>query len=658
MTKQHPSFSSVPTRISVPRTATLAAATCRLTLTGLLAGCIFLPLSGCKGRALNISSLTHMFHHRKSASKENSTDYAANMQNIAGQPQIASLKWPDITDIQPQLQQFYNDREWQLAWTRDGKPTDQATRLIQLFGDAAKKGLRPEDYDGPRWAERTEGLARVRSSNDSSDSGKDTIAAFDLAMTVDAMRYLSDLHLGRINPQSLDFDIDVPARRAQFDLPTLINDQLVDADDVGSVVAGVEPQNPIYKKTEEALPHYLELADQQSKQAPQPLPPVTKPIAPGGSYPATAQLAQRLALEGYLPGQAGQAGGGGYSPELSQAVQQFQERHGLMADGKLTKETVDALNVSMGARVQQINDSLERWRWLPDNFVKPRVMINLPEYYVRTFNPGGDLAFKMKVVDGQNHDDHNTPVFVRTMKFVIFRPFWNLPKDIVQKDLLARHANAAYFEKNGYEVTTQGGQPVTGWSMADLEQGRYAVRQKPGPKNSLGLVKFMFPNEYDVYMHSTPEVALFNLAQRDRSHGCVRLEDPEKMADWVLNGQGDWDAAKIHQAMYGAPTNNPDGTSQNADNSAAKAKPTGGDADSGTSSTASEVKDNKQVNLQTPLTVVLTYLTANADEDGTMHFFDDMYGYDKSMEEALAKPRPYEQKTVKINPHMAAGGTE
>ncbi len=605
-----------------------------------LLGCALLPLTGCKGgqHTFTLSSLTRLFHHRKSASKPNSTDYASNLQAIVGTPQLNGAKWPDFSDLQPQVQQFYTNRNWEVAWTRNGKPTAAATRLVELFGDAAKKGLQPEDYDASRWAQRTQGLG----------AGADAIAQYDVAMTVNSMRYLSDLHLGRVNPQALNFDIDQPTRRAQYDLATLVNEQLVDADDVPAVVNGVEPQNPLYKNTEAALAHYLDLARQQESQPSQPLPEVTRPVVPGGMYPGMAQLAQRLALEG--DGQ-GQATGNSYTPEIAQAVQHFQNRTGLNPDGKLSKETVDALNVPMSARVQQIGDSLEMWRWLPDNFIKPRVLVNLPEYYVRTYDADGNLAFKMKVVDGQNKDNHDTPVFVRTMRFLIFRPFWNLPPDIVKKDLL-KHASQGYFESHGYEVTDRAGKPVSGWSVADLEHARYNVRQKPGPKNSLGLVKFMFPNEYDIYMHSTPEMNLFNLYQRDRSHGCVRLNDAEKMANWVLNGQGDWNADKIHEAMYGTPAND------NADAADADTKPSSNDAESGANSTAPEVKDNKQVNLQNPLTVVLTYLTANADEDGTMHFFDDMYGYNKDLEAELAKPRPYAQKTVKINPKLTAGATE
>ena len=658
MTKLRPAlFQPFPS--AAPQTASFYRLG-RFTSASLLAAAALLPLTGCQGHTPNFSSLTHLFHHRKSVSKSNTTDYAANLQNTAGMPKLDILKWPDVTAIQPQVQKFYDDRDGEIAWTRDGAPTPQAARLIQMFGAAADKGLQPEDYDASRWAQRVAGLAQIRTAHDTSDTASNTIAQFDVAMTVTAMRYLGDLHLGRINPQTLDFDIDVPTRRAQFDLATLLNEQLVDADDVTTIADKVESQNPMYQKTEQALPKYLRFAKQEVAQPPTPLPPVSKTISPGGSYPGVTELAARLTLEGDMQALAsGQPAGNAYTPELADAVKTFQSRHGLQPDGKLTQATVEAMNIPMSTRVQQINDSLERWRWLPDNFVKPRVLVNLPEYYVRAFDAGGNEAFKMKVVDGQNKDDHNTPVFVRTMRFVIFRPYWNLPTDIVKKDLLARHANAGYFESHHYQVVDRAGKPVTGWSMDDLEHARYNVRQKPGPKNSLGLVKFMFPNEYDIYMHSTPEVNLFNLAQRDRSHGCIRLDDPEKMANWVLNGQGDWDAAKIHEAMYGEPLPG-DADNQTADTAPgdAGAKPSEDDPDSGPASTAAQVKDNKQVNLQTTLPVVITYLTANADEDGTMHFFNDIYGYDKSMEDALVKPRPYDQKTAKINPHMAAGGTE
>ena len=209
------------------------------------------------------------------------------------------------------------------------------------------------------------------------------------------------------------------------------------------------------------------------------------------------------------------------------------------------------------------------------------------------------------------------------MRFVVFRPYWNVPPSIIKKELVPhiQKSGIGYLADKNYEVTTADGTPVNGYSPNDIEHLRYAVREKPGPKNSLGLVKFMFPNEYDVYMHSTPELNLFNLTRRDRSHGCVRLEHADQMAVWVLSGQGDWDEQKIADAMQ------------------------------------NEEANNKTVGLKTPLPVVIFYLTATADEDGTIHFFDDVYGYDKSLEEVLSKGMPYPSAPAKINPKLTPGET-
>ena len=576
------------------------------------------PMAGCRG---GVKALIAKFHHRKSKSKPNTTDYADNVAQVVSSPRLALLKWSDYSDYQPQVKQFYDDRNYELAWVRDGKPTDTTTALIALFADAAKKGLKPEDYDSPRWSQRLQRIETIRTTHDTSDNAQDVVAQFDAAMTISTMRYVSDLHVGRVNPQSLNFDIDVPAKRAAFDLTTFLSDQLVDADDVPTTIATVEPQNPMYAATEKALGQYVLLAQEQGGTPPQPLPDVGKPVSVGGSYAALQALLERLQLEGDssttdVPKV--------YDTGLSASVKHYQERHGLTADGKLTQATIDSMNVPMSVRVQQLSDSLERWRWLPDNFINPRVLVNLPEFIVRTYEPDHSLAFKMKVVDGEAEGSHDTPMFVRSMRYVVFRPYWNLPGSIVKRELMG-HLNKSgvgYLAEHGYEAYKNDGTVVTSFTADDIEHQRYSVRQKPGPKNSLGLVKFLFPNEYDVYMHSTPELNLFNLTRRDRSHGCVRLEHADQMAVWVLQGEnGDWDADKVSEAMNGS-------------------------------------NDNKTVALKTTLPVVLTYLTANADEDGTVHFFNDIYGYDKELETALAKGMPYSQATVKINPKLTPGETE
>jgi murein L,D-transpeptidase YcbB/YkuD len=595
--------------------------------------CALLPMSGCKG---GMKAFMAKFHHRKAKSKPNTTDYAGTLDRLANSSTLAMLRWPDFGDDQAAVSKFYDDRDDELAWTRDGTPTPATTELLALFKDAAMKGLNPEDYDTSRWAGRLKKLDTIQKSKEDSDEAQEAVAEFDVAMTICAMRYLEDLHVGRVNPESLNFDIDVPAKRAAFDVATLLNDDVVDATNVPAVAETVEPQNPMYQATEQALPNYQVLAMAQSAAPVQPLPALpsgTKPVGLGGSYNAIPQLWARLHFEGDAAAADSSEATripDSYNALVSAAVKHYQEQHGLQPDGKLGQATIDSLNVPMSVRVQQLDDSLERWRWLPDNYTQPRVLVNLPEFMLRAYEPDHTPAFKMKVVDGEAKGNHDTPMFVRLMRYVVFRPYWNLPPSIVKKEIMPHitKSGLGYLEKNDYEVYKNDGTVVTSYTENDLAHARYSVRQRPGPKNSLGLVKFLFPNEYDVYMHSTPELMLFGLSRRDKSHGCVRLQHADQMALWVLHGdqsdpdaENGWDADKIDVAMTGD-------------------------------------LNNKTVGLKTPLPVVITYLTANADEDGSTHFFNDIYGYDKQLEAALAKGRPYERATVKINPTLTAGETE
>ncbi|WP_263380388.1 L,D-transpeptidase family protein [Granulicella paludicola] len=598
-----------------------------------------LSLSGCK-------------HHAKGGitAAFSGTDYPGQIQAITTTSQLADLRWPNYSEYQQKVQDLYNGRDSGTAWIDGDKaseiaPTSAATQMIQIFTDAAQKGLDPEDYDASRWPARLQRIADIRKKSDTSSDAQRDVAQFDVALTVCAIRYLSDLHLGRINPQTLNFDIDVPGKRAAFDVVKLLNDQVLSSSDVANVVASIEPQNPLYKNTEAALPHYLELAKQQDANPTDPLPGLNgaKPIEAGGHYAATDALLTRLQLEGDSDASetsaspandanaAAKPASTAYTKALADGVKKFQGRHGLTVDGKLGQGTIDAMNVPLHDRVKSIDDALERWRWLPDNYQQPRVFVNLPEFMLRAYGTDHSLAFKMLVIDGEAKGFHDTPMFVRLMRYVVFRPYWNLPPSIIKKEIVphVQKSGIGYLTSHDYEMTDHSGKVVTSASVSDIEHLRYAVRQKPGPKNSLGLVKFLFPNEYDVYMHSTPELFLFNLTRRDRSHGCVRLQHADQMALWVLGGdqkdpenQTRWDADSIHDAMN------------------------------------AEDENNKTYGLKTPLPVVLTYMTAMADEDGTMHFFNDIYGYDKDLNTALAKGRPYAQGPAKINPTLVAGETE
>jgi murein L,D-transpeptidase YcbB/YkuD len=545
--------------------------------------------------------------HRKTRSKPNTDAYSGKIQPLIQAKKLPFLKVPDVGQYQDAVQQFYDDRNDEIAWTRDGKPTPEAVAFTQAFQDAAKKGLNPEEYDASRWAGRVSAL---------SSNSDDAFAQYDVAMTVAVMRYVSDLRIGRINPQHFNFDINTQEKK--YDLPEFVSDNAVDADDVPKLIASVEPDNEEYRQTEAALGKYLDLAKQQAASGAQDLPTVAKPIAVGGTYGALDPLVARLKLEGDIDDAAAGTGATAYTQDMADAVKNFQQRHGLTPDGKLSAQTIAEMNVPLSQRVLQLQCSLERWRWLPSEYVNMRLMVNLPEFLLRGYDPSHKLDFTMKVVVGKMVGEHQTPVFAHVMKYLIFRPYWNVPVDIARKELVPHIvANHGYLASKNFEVTNGKGDVMESYTAEQVAHGGLMVREKPGPKNSLGLVKFMFPNEYDIYLHSTPATELFNRTRRDFSHGCVRVQKPDELAAWVLNGQGDWDLDKVRDAMNNGP-------------------------------------DNHQINLQTPLPIVIFYLTAYVEEDGKVAFFDDIYKYDEQMQAILAKGPPYPVYQEPVKPKNAA----
>jgi murein L,D-transpeptidase YcbB/YkuD len=299
---------------------------------------------------------------------------------------------------------------------------------------------------------------------------------------------------------------------------------------------------------------------------------------------------------------------GVYDGQLVEAVKHFQSRHGLQADGILGQETLRHLSIPLSDRVLQLEDALERWRWLQAGYQHLPVVVNIPEYILRTFVSDHRIAMRMNVVVGKELDQ--TPVFAKDMKYIVFRPYWNVPQDITSAEIVpALRKNKRYLASQNFEVTDQNGRvvirgAVSASTLAQLLSGKLLVRQRPGPENSLGLVKFIFPNDQNVYLHSTPAQQLFSEVHRNFSHGCIRVEKPVELAAWLLQDQPKWTQQAINAAMNSGP-------------------------------------DNQQVNLTSPVPVVIVYLTAIVEENGEVYFFDDVYGHDRSMNAALAKGQPY-----------------
>jgi murein L,D-transpeptidase YcbB/YkuD len=491
------------------------------------------------------------------------------------------------------IKTLYESTNFAPLWIKGDEPTSQARYLIEALRASRLKGLNPGDYDA-------EGLA----TQSKSLKGASALAqaSFDASLTLATMRYISDLRIGRINPKHLKFGIDVQSKK--YNLPEFITQQVVSAGNVQSVLDQIEPPYVGYRRIESMLKQYLDLAAKGDGPKVQ---GGTRTIVPGDTYSGTAQLAERLRLLGDLP-----PGGSfdSYSGTLVEGVKHFQVRHGLATDGKVDATTLRELNTPLSERVQQIDDALERWRWMPTEFQQPPVLVNIPEFRLRAYSEDHQLALSMNVVVGKAAPTQ-TPVFTGDVQFIVFRPYWNVPPGILRRSVIPGITkSSSYIARERFEVTDSSGRLVSANDdlVAGLRSGKYFIRQKPGPANALGLIKFMFPNAHSVYLHSTPSTELFARSRRDFSSGCIRLEKPAELAAFLLRNQPDgqqpWTVARVEAAM-----------------------------DSG--------KDNRQVNLTVKVPVLILYVTAVAEEDGTVHFFDDIYGHDKRLNALLAKGPPY-----------------
>ena len=524
---------------------------------------------------------------------------AGELGAVIATGKLPGLRWPNFSDVRADVANFYAAGGNAPAWIRDGQPTAQAQAMIRLFKEASLKGLNPEDYDASRWDGRRAALAS--SGSHSANTG---LVHFDLALTVCAARYLSALHVGRVGPQHFKFGFEAGPLR--YDLAGFLRNRVIDSPDVAATAASLEPHYDGYGRAQTALAAYLKLAA-QSDGAPLPLP--AKSVHPGDSYLAVAPLVSRLRQLGDLPPDAGApADITVYQGALVDAVKHYQKRHGLQPDGVLGKETIGQLNVPLSQRVKQLQYTLERYRWIPPNFPQPPIIVNLPEFRLRTMRRQPAPFLSMRVVVGKAYG-HQTPVFADYMRYIIFRPYWEVPLSIQFAELVPKiRRDRDYLADHGFEVTTRSGTVVTDGAVSDdvfskLRSGALSIRQKPGPKNALGLVKFIFPNRYSVYLHSTPVPELFLKARRDFSHGCIRVQKPVELAAWVLRNKPEWTVDKINAAMNGDRT--------------------------------------IQVNLDKPIPVLILYTTAVVEPDGEVRFFKDIYHYDSVMDQALASGYPY-----------------
>lgn len=495
----------------------------------------------------------------------------------------------------PELQRLYAgaDTIWLDA---SGRATGNARDALALLADAASDGLDPAAYRAASLASRADGLA---------GASPDVRRAWDVELSLATLRYLRDLHFGRVDPKALGFRVSASRAEAHDIVATLA--AAVANRRVAQLRNEVAPGLQQYRELRDTLVRYRRLA--QSWPAGHLGAPKAS-LRVGDPYPDGAALRERLVLLGDLPADAPPAATAVYDAALAAGVARFQVRHGLAADGVLGKATIAALDVPAADRVTQIEFALERLRWLPQPDGRRVVAINIPMFRLWAWNDAAAdarPALAMDVIVGRALKTQ-TPVFADQMRYLVFRPYWNVPRSITRNETLPAIArDPGYLAKHDMEIV-QGESdaarvlPPTPESIAMLQAGSARVRQRPGPANSLGLVKFIFPNDDNIYLHSTPAKSLFGRSRRDFSHGCVRVAEPVDLAAWLLKDQPKWTRENIVSAMEGKPS--------------------------------------LRVDLTQPVPVLLYYVTAMVSpEDGRLHFAADIYGHDAKLARALAALR-------------------
>ncbi|MBS7696030.1 MAG: L,D-transpeptidase family protein [Chelatococcus sp.] len=448
---------------------------------------------------------------------------------------------------------FYAERAFMPLWLNGDTWTAGARALIATLEKAGEDGLDAADYPIPiinvlPKADRTEALAEA-----------------DLKLSALAVTYARDARGGRLNPRRIS-----ALMTPTLDLPGAdeVLRRLADAADTGKVLAGYNPPQPGYQALK------AKLAEIRAAHPTTPM--VRVPQGPalrvGMRDPRVALVRARFGLEGN--------DAIAYDERVAAAVATFQKENGLPANGVLNRQTVAAMSPPSTQRLNEadILVNMERWRWLPATFSDRYLIVNIPAYSMDLIKDG-EVELTTRVIVGK--PESPTPVFSHVMQHVIVNPYWNVPPSILRKEFLPALAkDPDYAARRGYQVIRRG--------------NSISVRQPPGERNALGYIKFMFPNDHAVYLHDTPNRSLFNTERRAYSHGCVRVEQPFRLAEFVLGK--DWPEQRMRKLIG---------------------------------------KGERLIKLQEPLPIHLVYFTLSVDKTGRVTTRNDIYGFDRRMKQAL-----------------------
>jgi murein L,D-transpeptidase YcbB/YkuD len=463
-----------------------------------------------------------------------------------------------------------------LAWSR----SEDVKSLAEAVSRSWEDGLLPADFHADFVKAEASGTA---SSIDPIDR--------DVVLSDAYVRLLYQLYFGKVDPNGLDPNWNF-SRPVVDEEPAAAIANALASGQIGALIERVRMHHPLYVELKSLLQQYTDY-DVSGGWRTVPAGPVLKP---GQKDARVAALRARLQVTGEYEGPPS-GDTEVYDEGLVAALKDFQVSHGIEPDGALGPETVAALNVTAHERTEQIRVNMERGRWLLRTLSPEMVIVNVAGQYLHLFLKG-EKVWSTRVIVGKPYT--KTPIFTETMRTIVFNPDWTVPRSIVRNEIFAKaSADPGYLAANNYYLRDSAGRQVQSfdWNAYTAASIPYSVVQRPGPRNALGLVKFLFPNRYSVYLHDTPSRQLFAKAGRNFSHGCIRVEDPLRLAELILADRNKWDRAKVDAAV-------------------ASGKLQG-------------------VALATPLPVLILYWTVDPSPVGGTAFYKDIYGRDAQLLKAL-----------------------
>lgn len=512
---------------------------------------------------------------------------------LGDQPVLDSVYITEYMQAQPEFKEhidwakkFYKERRFKLGWFKNNEIVPQAEKLFNVINKSYEEGLDPKDYQVFSLEEKLKELDEAKKDT---AKYKDLQKKLDVALSAAYFNFADDYYRGLVVPREnreVEWDVKRNKIKLHKALMTVLGERKSKYP-----YAAFQPLHDDYAHLKKALARYREV----QKAGGWPTIPEGTKLKPGQSSPVVPVLKKRLADLMSKENSNASADSSVYGPALVNAVKKFQVLHGQNPDGNIGPATVKMLNVPIQDRIRQIIINMERWRWIPKSFEADYLLVNIPAYKLHVVEDSTEVM-TMNVIVGKVM--HATPVFSDKLEHVVLSPYWNVPPGILKEEIAPKvMSDPGYLDRTNMEVVTFKGEPVNpgsvDWTQAGNEGFNYIVRKKPGPKNDLGDVKFIFPNEDNIYLHDTPHDELFSQASRGFSHGCVRVEEPIKLAEYLLRDIPGWNRDNIMRQI--------------------------------------STRNEKYVPVKEKLPVYLVYFTAKADANGNVQFFEDIYGHDKEL---------------------------